>query len=274
MKNKKFKVKQIFSSLFSIALIFFTLQTGYRAYTTYREVKLAEEATVIYETAKKEDRVLHRPIPSQSPALEAIPTPEPVELIVRPEFEALRAQYNNDDIIGFISIEGTSISYPVLQYFDNDFYLSRDIHGRNNSAGSIFLDHENNIDALDMNTIIYGHNMKDDIMFHAIRNYKDYAFWQDHKYIQFNTIYDDMVFEVFAYYTPRDSFPYIYANYEEHVFENLLAQIKKMAYYDTGIDIGGNDKIIHLSTCTNTTDDTRMAIAGKLIELNGEKIQN
>jgi len=286
MKRKKSILRRLIKRLLSVALIFCIIRGSFEIYTVFKEIQLAHEAAQIYTTEKKEATGLreYRP-PQPSPAPEPAPTvaeenepepitPEPRELIVKPELEALRAQYSNEDIIGFLSVEGTTINYPVLQYTDNDFYLSKNIYKENNSAGSIFLDYENNIENLDMNTVIYGHNMKNDIMFHGLRNYKDFSFWENHKYIHFNTIYDDMVFEIFAYYTPADSYPYIYANYEDNVFFNLLAQIKEMAYYDTGIGVNTTDKIIHLSTCTNTTNNTRMAVVGKLIELNGEEFQH
>ena len=280
MENKKTKLKKLLINLFSIALIFFALHTGFRYYTARRELKLAREAAQIYESAQAAEiaaiksTVVPVPIKPATPEPETTPTPAPREFIIRPEFEALREEYDNEDIVGFITIEGTTINYPVLQSYDNDFYLLRDIYGKNNQNGSIFLDHENDITAYDMNTIIYGHNMNSDIMFHSIRNYRDPEFWQTHKYIQFNTLYDDMVFEIFSFYTPSESFPYIYANYEEHVFNNLLDKIDEMSHYATGVDVDVNDKIIHLSTCTNVTDDTRMAIVGKLIEINGEKVQD
>ena len=279
MNFKKTKLKHILINIFCIGLIFFALKAGFSYYDTQRELRLAKETAEIYESTKAEEIPL--PTPSRAPdlpkpAISETPapdqTPKPREYVVRPEFEALRAQYDNEHIIGFLTIEGTSISYPVLQYEDNDFYLSRDINKKNNQNGSIFLDYENDIKSDDMNTIIYGHNMNSDIMFHSIRNYKDPLFWENHKYVQFNTLYDDMIFEIFSFYTPNESFPYIYANYEEHVFNNLLTKIDEMEHYDTGINVNAEDRIIHLSTCTNVTDDTRMAIVGRLIEINGEKI--
>jgi len=274
---------KILTSLFCIVLIFFALRIVFDSHTANSGRKLGQEAAEIYEGAKTENnqKAEESTVPGQPTSAqpnEASPEPsqdpQPREAVVRPEFSALQKEYDNEDIVGFLTIEGTSIKYPVVQAEDNDFYLLRDINKKSNQAGSIFLDYENDIETGDMNTIIYGHNMKDNIMFHDLRKYSDFSFWQEHKYIQFNTLYDDMIFEIFSYYTPDVSFPYIYANYEEKVFGNLLAKIDEMAHYDTGVNIKSTDRIIQLSTCTNTNDNTRMVIAGKLIELNGEKFQD
>ena len=70
----------------------------------------------------------------------------------------------NTDVKGWIKIDALDISYPILQYTDNDYYLSKDIYKEKSISGSIFLDYRNSgFD--DKNVVIYGHNMKNDSMF-------------------------------------------------------------------------------------------------------------
>ena len=74
----------------------------------------------------------------------------------------------NSDVIGWIYLPGTNINYPVLQGRDNDFYLRRDLDRNHSNAGSIFMEAQNNKLFTDLNTIIYGHNMRNNTKFATI----------------------------------------------------------------------------------------------------------
>ena len=86
----------------------------------------------------------------------------------------------NSDMICWIDIEGTKISYPVM-YTPNDpeHYLHRDFNGEYSYSGLPFLDSRCDIDK-SSNLIIYGHNMKNSTMFSQLLNYEDYDFWKEH----------------------------------------------------------------------------------------------
>jgi len=79
------------------------------------------------------------------------------------DFEALRAI--NSNVVGWIVVPGTDISYPIVQGTDNDHYLRRTFAGEQNSSGTIFMDYRNSADFSDRQTILYGHNMRDGSMF-------------------------------------------------------------------------------------------------------------
>jgi len=75
----------------------------------------------------------------------------------------------NNDVIGFIEIPNTSISYPILQSTDNSYYLDKDITKNYNINGSIFMDFKNSTDFSDDNTVIFGHNMHNGNMFNPLQ---------------------------------------------------------------------------------------------------------
>ncbi len=182
-------------------------------------------------------------------------------------------KFENEDIVGYLSIEDTSISYPVLQSVDNEFYLKYDAYKKESKAGSIYLDYENDIEKLDYNTVIYGHNMKEKIMFHDLRYYKEEEFYKNHKYIEFTTLYNEYVYEIFSVYETGVEFPYINVLFQsEEDFFKLSSEFKEKSIYDTGIDISKTDKVITLSTCSYFTlnQNKRLVVQGKLIEVNGE----
>ena len=53
----------------------------------------------------------------------------------------LKEEYNNSDIVGYLTIPNTNINEPILQSTNNEFYLSRGINKKKNIIGSVFLDY-------------------------------------------------------------------------------------------------------------------------------------
>ena len=79
------------------------------------------------------------------------------------DFDALRAI--NPNVVGWIVVPGTQISYPVVQGADNAWYLRHTFSGERNASGAIFMDYRNRADFSDNQTILHGHNMRDGSMF-------------------------------------------------------------------------------------------------------------
>ena len=94
-------------------------------------------------------------------------------------FEELRAR--NPEIRGWLRIDGTKISYPVVQGKDNYKYLNKDAVGNDALSGSIFMDYRNASDFSDPNIIIYGHHMAKDAMFGELDEYMDASFFEAHR---------------------------------------------------------------------------------------------
>ena len=64
----------------------------------------------------------------------------------------------NKDAIAWIKIDGTNISYPIVQGEDNEKYVKKDIYGKKSKGGCIFVDSKIKNPFRSLNTIIYGHN--------------------------------------------------------------------------------------------------------------------
>lgn len=63
-----------------------------------------------------------------------------------------------------------------MQGEDNEHYLHYTFDGKENIAGSIFLDYRNRADFTDRKAILYGHNMQDGSMFSRLEKYQDAGF--------------------------------------------------------------------------------------------------
>ncbi len=192
------------------------------------------------------------------------------EPTILPEYEELYSQ--NADFAGWLTIEGTGIDYPVLQAVpeSSDFYLDHDFYGAEDINGSIFLDSRNRIDGEDDNLIVYGHNMKSGLMFGNLKLYLDKAFWQAHKTITFNTIYEKAEYEIIAVCLSKAGgeeegfhyYDFIEAG-NKKAFRRYIRNIKELNVMGGEIDASYGDRLLTLSTCNNYTEDGRLFLVAK-----------
>ena len=186
------------------------------------------------------------------------------ELTVNPpevDFDALKAI--NDDVVGWLELEAIpSISYPIAQGEDNEYYLHRTIKKTYNFAGSVFIDSTNASDFSDCNTIIYGHNMKDKTMFGKLNNYKDEEFYKENPYFYIYTPDYTYRYDIFSCYLARvDNEVDFYTQFaSDEQFQEFLDGVKAQSAYDTGVEVTPEDKVITLMTCNKAGYDYRFLV--------------
>ncbi len=180
----------------------------------------------------------------------------------------------NEDVIGWIEIEGTNINYPVLQGEDNDYYLTHNYKGEKVVGGSIFLDKDYDFSIPSSNLLIYGHRNTSGIMFEDLIKYADEEFYQEHKIIKFTTIEDDSEYEILAVFYSRVYYKsetnvfryYYFINAEtEEEYNEYVANCKKVSIYDTGVTAEYGEQLLTLSTCEYSTENGRFAVVAKKI---------
>lgn len=92
----------------------------------------------------------------------------------------------NTDCIGWLSIDGTNISYPVMHTpSDPQKYLRRSFYGKYSQSGVPFLD--GRCDIQSTNLIIYGHNMRNGTMFSDLKKYLNTDFLNSHRTVRLET---------------------------------------------------------------------------------------
>lgn len=112
---------------------------------------------------------------------ETEPTEQPV---AGHNIQALIAE--NADCIGWLSIDGTSISYPVMYTpSEPQKYLRRSFYGQYSQSGVPFLD--GRCSTVGGNLIIYGHNMKNGTMFSDLKKYLNTDFLNSHRTVRLET---------------------------------------------------------------------------------------
>ena len=177
----------------------------------------------------------------------------------------------NSDTVGWITVLGTDINYPVVQTTDNNFYLTHSFDKSYNKAGWIFADYTNfNLknSNLDYNTVIYGHNRKNNSMFGTLSNTLTEEWRNDleNRYIRFSTLNQAMVWQVFSTYTIDSEDYYIKTNFTSDMeYTEFLNTIKNRSTYNFNVNLSHDDKILTLSTCTNIGEG-RTVVHAKLIK--------
>lgn len=176
----------------------------------------------------------------------------------------------NSDFVGWIRVPGTEINYPVMQSPDElNFYLRRNFEKAYSNLGTPYLQENCDIRTCD-NLIIYGHHMLDGGMFSDLELYKQKAFWENHKYVRFDTLDELGLYEVMAVVITTayqaDSFQYYnYIENNELTFNTYVQECKQRALYDTGMDAEYGDKLVTLSTCEYSNDNGRLIVVAKKI---------
>ena len=182
----------------------------------------------------------------------------------------------NKNLIGWIKIDDTNIDYPVMKSINGngEFYLDHDYNGNEDHNGTLFMDDKCDPIGPSDNLIIYGHNMKSGQMFGELDNYKSESFYQKHKYVCFDTIYSEGIYEViFAFqskvYSEADItfkyYQFIEPNSKEE-FDSGIEAMRQMSIYDTGAEVEYSDQLITLSTCDYDESNGRFVVVCKRVD--------
>lgn len=153
----------------------------------------------------------------------------------------------NDDVIGWIYIEGTDISYPLLCGRDNQQYLFQSYEKKYLTAGSIYIDYRCSRDFTDSRTVVYGHNMRNGSMFGKLDKFTKESYMKKHPYV-YILLPDGETLK----YEVRKAYK---ANVEGKVYD-----------LPSGEAQNPEDRKIYLSTCTEDSSDTlRFVVECELI---------
>ena len=181
-------------------------------------------------------------------------------------------QKENSDIIGWIEIEGTNISYPVLQGDNNEYYLNHNYKNEKTANGSIFLNKDFDLNLPSTNLLIYGHNMKNGEMFTDLLKYASETYYKSHPIIRFTTENDDSEYEIFSVFRSKVFYKsetnvfryYNFINAEnEEEYNDFVENAKRVSLYDTNITPNYKENLITLITCSYHIEDGRFVVIGR-----------
>lgn len=177
----------------------------------------------------------------------------------------------NNDLIGWIKIDDTEINYPVM-YTPNDknFYLYKNWNKEDSKVGLPYIDERCNIENSE-NLIIYGHCMKNGQMFGGLKKYKNKEYYEQHKTIKFDTLYEEHEYEIVSVFVTKVFYSdenidedFLYYDYleleDEGRYQNFIENIQEKSIYKINRELHNGDKFITLSTCDYSFENARLVV--------------
>lgn len=174
----------------------------------------------------------------------------------------------NNDVKGWIQVEGTNINYPFVQTTNNYFYLNNGFDKTRNEAGWIFMDYRNNL-SNDKNMILYGHGRIDKTMFGSLRNIlkSNWLNNKDNFIVKLSTEKENTLWQVFSIYHIPTTSDYIQTEFSgDEAFLKLVDKLIERSAYNFNTSVSTTDKILTLSTCYSETE--KVVLHAKLIKKN------
>lgn len=197
--------------------------------------------------------------------------PDNPRLTVSSVFDELQAR--NRDIVAWLNIEG-ELQEPVVQR-DNEFYLTHNALQQESVTGALFLDENCDLIHVPTQMVIHGHNMKEGAMFGMLKKYKvkGAEFYREHAYIDFNTLYENGRYVIFAvaevdiragqpHYLPF----WHYSRFDSvEAFNSYVETARACSLYHCTVDVQPGDRLLTLSTCTGTDDNLRLVVMARKV---------
>lgn len=265
--------RRVLTAVLTLVLLGSLAGMGYRQ-LQYREgEKVYQEAEELVQLPDLETietvPVEEKPVEQQPAASESAAAEEPAPVYIDPyaqaladmDFVALREQ--NTDVLGWIVIPNTKVSYPLVQGEDNDYYLNHTWRKTRSVVGAIFVEQQSSADLTDFNTIIYGHRMNNRSMFARLLDYKKQSYWQDHPRLYITDDSGTHTYEIFAAYEAAvGSTPYCIRFSNDTKKQTFINYGLEHSVIETGVVPEVTDRIVTLSTCTGNGHATRWVVQG------------
>ncbi len=191
-------------------------------------------------------------------------------------YSSLLAQYPY--MVGWITVPGTIIDYPVVQCGDNNYFLTHDYKCEESKNGAIYLDFlvDFERDNVSRNVVIHGHHMKSGVMFANLVKYDDPDFLKANPIVRFNSLYEENDWVIFALmkidaYGGKDGMPtfnFMKSSFkDDEDFIDYVSDIRAHSVYDTFdiVDVNADDTIITMSTCSYEYDNFRTVLAARKV---------
>ncbi len=256
--KKKSKQKQNSKVMNTITVVLMVIAIGVFVYASYQLFSIFSE----YKAGEDEYDALQEYVQVVEPEeKEVVEVSEEDGVIAANEIPSCPITVNfdallniNSDIVGWIYIEAIpTISYPIVQGNDNDYYLTHTVEGVQNSSASIFLDYRNASDYSDSNSIIYGHNMKNQSMFGILSKLTEEETFAKSPYIWIiEPDGEEVCYQVFSArnVSEMDAL-YNTLNSDPVTLKANLESYQRYSEVESHEVFTGTEHIITLSTCTS-----------------------
>lgn len=229
---------------------------AYSGYNLVKSLMDYKKGDALYENARQEFIVDNEvEAEAEEPDSSIIASSgESTEIPLNKRIDTKKLKEANEDITGWIYIKDTPVDYPLLKcQTNNDEYIYTTYENRYSSFGSIFIDYRNMDNFVDENTVIYGHNMQNGSMFGQLMKYGKQDYADSHSEIKILTDEGVRLYKVFsAYRTVANSESYEFTFDTAEGYQSFLDNAVSNSVIASDVELTTEDKIITLSTCTDT----------------------
>ena len=223
--------KTVICTAAAVAFLGAAFFCGFKIYSHYQQID--EQTEAFAEIAE----VVENAEPEEGPPRDKdIPVSEGEDIFAK--YKELYLQ--NEDMVGWIAIDGTSINYPVMQSRNSpNFYLKHNFEKQYSDLGVPYIQED--------------------------------CFYEKHKTIQFDTLTEQGKYEIIAVFktVAYSSQGYRYYDFvdaeNEKEFDAYVGKCKELALYNTGVTAEYGDKLITLSTCEYSAQNGRLVVVAKKV---------
>lgn len=194
----------------------------------------------------------------------------------------------NEDIVGWIKLDGTLIDYPVLENKTDtstyQFYLNHNYKKDWSSYGSIFVDYRAKQSVKSKNLVLHGHHMNDGSMFGNLLDYGgtwkegfkgDLNFYKTHPTFTFDTPKENATWKIISVFKTNtldehgEFFNYMQSNFNSSAeFMNFVYNVRVRSLFNCPVNVNENDQIITLSTCSYEFSEFRTVVVARKVREN------
>lgn len=266
--KEKYAIKQLNITMFRILLIILLLITTTiyiitKIHTLNSKIEKNELQNIIEEENKQEEIRKDTSIETKNENIKQQKKVNDKVKSYEKNFKKLKEI--NKEFTYWLTVKNTNVSYPIVKHNDNKYYLNHSFDKSNNIFGWIFMDYRNNPNLTDQNTIIYGHDTYDTMLFGTLDKTLNKT-WYENKSNQIITLENEnkkIEAEIFSIYTIDVTTDYLQIVFSNKEFENFLNKIKNRSIYNFKSEVTVKDKIITLSTCYKS-GNKRLVIHAKI----------
>ncbi|MBR2675871.1 MAG: class B sortase [Solobacterium sp.] len=232
-------------------------------------------------------------VPSAEPTAEPIPeeTPEPLaeyelseEKLNELHQELVEDQAINGDVKAILHFNTGLVHDPVLQTTTEDYYLYRDWRTHLDlSYGSIVLDSRNDLSKDEQNTIIYGHyiyeyrNPDRTLVFTPLSTMVDQSVYEKNRYVslilndevryyEVTNVFEAPLEEIDGIQYTMYGLEYNLLEYDPDYMSLYRENINRYEYFDSGIEIEDDDRLLTLQTCIENQHESREIVLCRELE--------